>query len=49
MAQAKLNSELIATVAGDVTVLTTTARRGNIFPHQLNILLLASVSRHVLV
>ncbi|SPW71872.1 Uncharacterised protein [Escherichia coli] len=49
MTQAKLNSEFIATVAGDITVYNYDTRHGNTFHHQQNILPLASVSRHVLV
>lgn len=49
MNKAVLNNELIAIKAGDITIIIMMVKRGNIFPHQLNILRLASVSRHALV
>lgn len=47
MHKAILNSELIATKEGDVTVYNYDVKHGNIFPLQMNILPLVSAFRHV--
>ncbi len=49
MDNAILNSELIAIQAGNIIVYNYDVVIGNIFLHQLNILLLALVSRQILV
>ena len=45
MNNAELNSDLIATKAGDITVYNYDGETQNIFQHQQNILLSVSVSR----
>ncbi len=47
MDNAVLNSEFIATKAGILLSIIIMVKHENIFPHQLNILLLVSVFRHV--